>query len=119
MMSSGARVAPAISPAPLPMFRDFKTLLVELNTPTGSVFAGPAEGGSYGRRYWHQPSEESYLNLTRTTRITLRVGTEFLTLCSPMPLQAYVSAFLPYLREGIRPMTSEPVLTVPTAELTA
>ena len=56
-------------------------MLVELNTPQGSIFSGHADGvelrttdGVIAIR----PDEESYLNLTQTTQITLRVGTEFL-----------------------------------------
>lgn len=57
-------------------------MIVELNTPAGSVFSAHADGvelrttdGVIAIR----PGEESYLNLTETTQITLRVGTEFLS----------------------------------------
>lgn len=55
--------------------------MVELNTPRGSVYSGPV--GSVELRTTDgaiaiNPREESYLNLTHTTEITLRVGTEFI-----------------------------------------
>ena len=56
-------------------------MLVELNTSQGGIFSGHADGvelrttdGVIAIR----PDEESYLNLTQTTQVTLRVGTEFL-----------------------------------------
>ena len=56
-------------------------LLVDLNTPRGSVFSGHADGVELRTDgvIAIQPDEESYLNLTETTQITLRVGTEFIT----------------------------------------
>lgn len=63
------------------MFRKLKTVMVELSTPRGSVFSGPAGGvelRTTDGTIAINPREESYLNLTRTTEITLRVGTEFL-----------------------------------------
>ncbi len=64
------------------MFRKLKTFMVELNTPKGSVFSGQA--GSVELRTTNgviaiNAREESYLNLTQTTQITVRVGTEFLS----------------------------------------
>ena len=57
-------------------------MIVELSTSSGIVFDRQADGvelrttnGVIAIR----PSEESYLNLTETTQITLRVGTEFIT----------------------------------------
>ena len=64
------------------MFRKLKNVMVELSTPKGSVFSGRA--GSVELRTTDgviaiNPQEESYLNLTETTQITLRIGTEFLS----------------------------------------
>lgn len=56
-------------------------MLVELNTPQGSIFSGQADGAELRTTdgvIAIRPDEESYLNLTQTTQITLRVGTEFL-----------------------------------------
>lgn len=65
----------------LPMFRKLKSVMVEMNTPKGSVFSGQASGVEL--RTTHGAiainPQDSYLNLTETTQITLRVGTEFLT----------------------------------------
>jgi F0F1-type ATP synthase epsilon subunit len=63
------------------MFRKLKTVMVELSTPQGSVFSGHAGGvdmRATDGAITITPREESYLNLTRTTEITLRVGTEFI-----------------------------------------
>ncbi len=57
-------------------------MLVELNTPEGSVFSGHADGVELRTTdgvIAIQPDEESYLNLTETTQIMLRVGAEFIT----------------------------------------
>lgn len=64
------------------MFRNSTTVLVELNTPKGIVFS--AQATSVELRTTDgviaiNPREESYLNLTQATRITLCVGTDFLT----------------------------------------
>ncbi len=64
------------------MFRTLKSVMVELNTPKGSVFSGLAGGVELRTTdgvIAINPQDESYLNLTETTQITLRVGTEFLT----------------------------------------
>ena len=56
-------------------------MLVELNTPQGSIFSGHTDGAELRTTdgvIAIRPDEESYLNLTQTTQITLRVGTEFL-----------------------------------------
>lgn len=63
------------------MFRTAKTVMVELSTSQGSIFSGRA--GSVELRTTDgaiaiTPRNESYLHLTRTTEITLRVGTDFL-----------------------------------------
>lgn len=64
------------------MFRELKCVTVEFNTPHGRVFSGHADGVELRTTdgvIAINPQEESYLNLTETTQITLRVGTEFLT----------------------------------------
>jgi len=64
------------------MFRKLKSIMVELNTAKGSVFSGQAD--------WVElrttdgviainPQEVSYLHLTQTTHITLRIGPVFRT----------------------------------------
>jgi F0F1-type ATP synthase epsilon subunit len=63
------------------MFRKFKTVMVELNTSRGSVFSGSADGvelRTTDGAIAINPREESYLNLTHTTELTLRVGTGFI-----------------------------------------
>jgi len=64
------------------MFRHLKEVMVELTTAKGSVFSGQADGVELRTTdgvIAITPQDESYLNLTETTQITLRVGTEFLT----------------------------------------
>ena len=93
MRSPGASCVGDFSGPPA-MFPDLKTLLVELNTPVDSVFAGLAEGvepRTAAGAIAINPQKGSYLNLTETTRITLRAGT------------------LTVLAEDIRPVPSKPV----------
>ena len=57
-------------------------MFVELNTSGGSVFSVPADGVEMRTTdgvIAINPSEESYLNLTHTTQIVVRVGAEFHT----------------------------------------
>jgi F0F1-type ATP synthase epsilon subunit len=64
------------------MFRKLKNVLVELRTPRGSVFSGSAAGVELRTTdgvIAINPRDESYLNLTETTQITIRLETEFLT----------------------------------------
>jgi F0F1-type ATP synthase epsilon subunit len=94
------------------MFRDLKNLMVELNTPEGSVFSGQAEGVELRTTdgvITINPRKESYLNLTQTTRITLRVGTEFLDFVLKNAAASLRDDRLTVLAEDIRPMTAEPV----------
>jgi F0F1-type ATP synthase epsilon subunit len=60
----------------------YMRLMVELSTPLGSVFSGHADGvdmETTDGAIAINPQDESYLNLTQMTQITLRVGTEFLS----------------------------------------
>jgi F0F1-type ATP synthase epsilon subunit len=64
------------------MFRNLKAIMVALNTSGGSVFSGHAdevEMRTTDGTIAINPRQESYLHLTLTTEITLRVGTEFLS----------------------------------------
>lgn len=63
------------------MFRTAKTVRVELSTPRGSVFSGQSDSvelRTSDGAIAITPRDETYLNLTRTTEITLRVGTDFI-----------------------------------------
>ena len=54
--------------------------MVELSTAKGTVFSAQADGVELRTTdgvIAINPLEESYLNLTHTTEITLRIGTEF------------------------------------------
>lgn len=64
------------------MFRNLKNVMVELNTPKGSMFSGYASSVELQTTdgvIAINPHEVSYLNLTQMTRITLRFGAEFTT----------------------------------------
>ena len=55
------------------------------------------------------PQEESYLNLTQTTQITLRVGTEFLSFVLTNAAASLRDGLLTVLAEEVRPMPAAPV----------
>lgn len=58
------------------------------------------------------PQEESYLNLTQTTQITLRVGTEFLSFVLKNAAASLANGPLTVLAENMQPMPGEPVSTI-------
>jgi F0F1-type ATP synthase epsilon subunit len=94
------------------MSRSLKTLIVELNTPKGSVFSGLAAGVELRTTdgvIAINPQEESYLNLTQTTQITLRVGTEFLDFVLKNAAASLREGMLTVLAEDIQRTPSEPV----------
>ena len=89
------------------MFRKLKSVVVEMNTPKGSVFSGPADGvelRTTDGAIAINPQDESYLNLTQTTQITLRVGTEFLTYVLKNAAASLREGRLTVLAETIREM---------------
>jgi len=89
------------------MFRKLKSVVVEMNTPKGSVFSGPADGvelRTTDGAIAINPQDESYLNLTQTTQITLRVGTEFLTYVLKNAAASLREGRLTVLAETIRQM---------------
>ena len=94
------------------MFRKLKNVMVELSTPKGSVFSGQA--GSVELRTTDgviaiNPQEESYLNLTQTTQITLRVGTEFLSFVLKNAAASLRDGCLTVLAEEAEPMSAASV----------
>ena len=96
------------------MFRKLKTVMVELNTPKGSVFSGAAGGVELRTTdgvIAINPREESYLNMTRTTEVTLRVGTEFLSFVLKNAAAS--------LRDGRLTVLAEEVERVPAAPVSA
>ena len=94
------------------MFRKTKSVRVELSTPQGSVFSGQAGGVELlttdGVIAIH-PQDESYLNLTQTTQITLRVGTEFLSFVLKNAAASLREGRLTVLAEEVQPMPAAPV----------
>ena len=82
-------------------------VIVELNTPKGSIFSGQA-----GDVTLHTTDgvlaintrEESYLNLTKTTQITLRVGSEFRSFSLKNAAASLREGCLTVLAEEIRPI---------------
>ena len=88
------------------MFRKLKNVMVELNTPRGTVFSGQADGVELRTTdgvIAINPQEESYLNLTETTQITLRVGTEFLTFALVNAAASLRDGCLTVIAESIEP----------------
>ena len=91
------------------MFRNLKTVMVALNTPRGSVFSGPADAVEMRTTdgvIAIDPREESYLNLTQTTQITLRVGTEFLGFVLKNAAASLRDGRLAVLAEEIHPIST-------------
>lgn len=96
------------------MFHKLKSVMVELSTPRGSVFSGQAGGVEMRTTdgvIAITPHEESYLNLTQTTRMTLRVGTEFLSFVLKNAAAS--------LRDGQLTVLAEEVEPVPAASVSA
>lgn len=92
------------------MFRKLKSVMVELSTLKGSVFSGQA--GSVELLTTDgviaiTPREESYLNLTQTTQITLRVGTEFLSFVLKNAAASLRDGRLIVLAEEVQPIPSD------------
>ena len=89
------------------MFRNLKNVMVELSTPKGSVFSGLAGGVELRTMdgvIAINPQEESYLNLTETTQMTLRVGTEFLSFVLKNAAASLRDGQLTVLAEEVEPM---------------
>ena len=96
------------------MFRKLKSVMVELSTPKGSVFSGQTGGVELLTTdgvIAINPQEESYLNLTQTTKITLRVDTEFFS----FSLKNAAAS----LRDGCLTVLAEEVERVPAAPVAA
>ncbi len=94
------------------MFRKLKCVMVELNTPQGSVFSGQAGGVELRTTdgvIAINPQEESYLNLTETTQITLRVGAEFLSFVLKNAAASLRDGQLTVLAEEVQPMPAASV----------
>ena len=94
------------------MFSKFKNVWVELNTPRGSVFSGQAGGVELLTTdgvIAINPREESYLNLTHITQITLRVGTQFLSFVLKNAAASLRDGQLTVLAEEVEPMPASSV----------
>ena len=92
-------------------------MVVDLNTPAGSVFSGHADGvelRTTDGMISIQPGEEkSYLNLTRTTQITLRVGAEFLTFELKNAAASLRDGRLTLVAEEVQPLPPPPAPAAP------
>ena len=92
------------------MLPNFKTILVDLNTPTGSAYSGSAEGVEIqtvsGVIAIH-PQNEMYLHLGHPTHITLRVGTEFLTFLLTNAAASHRDGHLTVVAEKIQRVPTE------------
>ena len=79
--------------------------MVELNTPRGGVFSNEADGVELRTTNGViaiNPREKSYLNLTQTTQITLRIGTTFRTFYLENAAASLRDGHLTILAETIR-----------------
>ena len=91
------------------MSPNLPSVLVELNTPRGSVFSGQAGGVELRTTdgvIAINPQEESYLNLTQTTQITLRVDTEFISFVLKNAAASLRDGLLTVLAEEVQPMAT-------------
>lgn len=59
------------------------------------------------------PQEESYLNLTQTTQITLRIGADFLGFVLKNAAASLRNGLLTVIAEDIQPMSVLPVPAAP------
>ena len=94
------------------MFRKLQNVMVELNTPRGSVFSGVAGGVEMRTTdgvITINPREENYLHLSHTTEITLRVGTEFRSFLLKNAAASLRDGRLTLLAEEVQPMPAAPV----------
>jgi F0F1-type ATP synthase epsilon subunit len=94
------------------MIRKAKKLKVELRTATGPVFSGQvnAVGLQTGDGLIAiDPREESYLNFSRTTEITLREGNTFRTFVLSNATASLRNGKLTVLAEGITPPAAIPI----------
>ena len=99
------------------MFRKLKTVMIELNTPKRRVFSGRAESVELRTTdgvIAINPREESYLSLTQTTQITLRVGKKFLNFSLKNAAASLRAGQLTVLAEEAVPMADAPVPTTQT-----
>jgi len=93
------------------MFRKLKSVMVEVNTPKGSVFSGQVAGVELRTTdgvIAINPQDESYLNLTKVTQITLRIGTEFLNFALVNAAASLRDGRLTVLAEEIHEVESAP-----------
>ena len=89
------------------MFRKLKNVVVELNTSRGTVFSGRASGVELRTTdgvIAINPRAESYLNLTQTTKITLRCGAQFHSFALRNATAGLRDGKLTVLAETIRPV---------------
>ena len=93
-------------------------MFVELNTPRSHVFSGYADGAELlttDGKITIQSAEESYLNLTETTQITLRVGTEFITFVLKNAAASVRGRRLTVLAEEIRQLDEPEAIAEPAS----
>ena len=92
-------------------------MTVELNTPTGSVFSGHVDGVELRTTdgvIAIQPGEEkSYMNLTQTTQITVRVGAEFHAFDLKNAAASLQGDRLTLVAEEVQPLPTSPAIATP------
>lgn len=92
-------------------------MTVELNTPTGSIFSGHVDGVELRTTdgvIAIQPGEEtSYMNLTQTTQITVRIGTKFHTFDLRNAAASLQGDCLTLVAEEVQPLPAAPATAAP------
>jgi len=99
------------------MLSKLKTVMIELSTPKSRVFSGRAESVELRTTdgvIAINPREESYLSLTQTTQITLRVGKKFLNFSLKNAAASLRAGQLTVLAEEAVPIADAPVPTTQT-----
>ena len=89
-----------------PMLSKSRTVMVELTTAKGTVFSAQADGVELRTTdgvIAINPLDETYLHLTNTTEITLRIGTEFHTFALEKAAACLLDGCLTVVAESIEP----------------
>ena len=93
-------------------------MVVELNTPRGSVFSGHADDAELRTTdgvITIQPAKQSYLNLTEVTQIRLRIGTGFISYMLKNAAASLRDGRLTVLAEEIRQLDEPEIISEPAS----
>jgi F0F1-type ATP synthase epsilon subunit len=92
-------------------------MLVDLNTPGGSVFSGHADGVELrttdGVIAIQSGAEKSYINLTETTEITLRINGDFRAFALKNAAASLRDGRLTLIAEEVQPLPAKQAHAAP------